>query len=265
MTEDELILTHILNCSRSELLLKKPVLTDAQQKEFEEIKSRRLKNEPLQYLLGICDFLGFELKVDSRVLVPRPETEILVDEAVKRVKHLKNIKILDLGTGSGNIAIALAKFLPDSHVTSVDISKDALDLAKENALRHGVQTRINFVCADMINFFDVETRQCLVSTYDLIISNPPYIPEEQIKTLPMDVQQEPELALKAGKDGLKFYRSIIQYSPCLLRAGAYLMMEFGDDQGLAVKGFILEQKTFSNIEILQDLNCKDRIISAQKI
>ncbi len=259
MSEDELILTHILNCSRSELLFKKPVLTDIQRQQFEEFKFRRFKNEPLQYILGICDFMGFELKVDSRVLVPRPETEILVEAAVNRVKHLKGIKILDLGAGSGNIAIALAKFLPASHVTSVDISKDALDLAQENAKRHGVDGRINFINVDMSIFLKAEGQ------YDLIISNPPYISEEQIKTLPADVQQEPQLALKAGKDGLKFYRDIIKYTPLLLRTGAYLMMEFGDDQGLAVKGLILEQKTFSNIEILQDLNCKDRIISAQKI
>ncbi len=300
MTEDELILTHILNCSRSELYLQKPQLTDQQQKQFESYKLRRQDGEPLQYILGTCNFMGFELKVDSRVLIPRPETEVLVDEAVKRLKnnlsfpHALNgnpesglpiktfggdniIKILDLGTGSGCIAIALAILLTDSKVTSVDVSQDALDLAKENVSKYKLEQRINLVHADMVDFLFVEAGDLSAGRqeYDLIISNPPYISEDQIKTLPKDVLQEPALALKAGKDGLIFYRDIIKYSPCLLREGAYLMMEFGDaclpagrdkkSQSEEIQQMIEQTESFSLVEIIKDLTGRDRIVCAQKI
>ncbi|MBF0490734.1 MAG: peptide chain release factor N(5)-glutamine methyltransferase [Candidatus Omnitrophica bacterium] len=261
MTEDELILIHILQCSRSELYLRKPQLTIKQQEQVETYKSRRQNGDPLQYILGVANFMGLDFKVDSRVLIPRPETEILVDEAIQRMNPVKDAKILDLGTGSGNITVSLAKFLPEAHVTTVDISKDALDVARENALRHGVNGRINFVQADMMDYLTAGTSQL---QFDLIISNPPYIPEDQMKTLPKDVLQEPELALKAGKDGLIFYRDIIQYSPSLLRQGAYLMMEFGDDQGFAIQELLLKQKDFIHIQMIKDLAGRDRIMCAQK-
>ncbi len=260
MTEDELILTHILQCSRSELYLRNLKLTDQQKRQFESYKARRKQGEPLQYILGVWDFMGIELKVDPRALIPRPETEILVEEAIRRIKHLKNPKILELGTGLGNIAIALAKFVAGSFITTVDISSEALELAKENALRHDVMQRIDFVRMDMAEYL---TTGGTAIYYDLIISNPPYIPLAQMKDLPLDVQQEPRLALEAGRDGLKFYIDIIKYTPPLLRKGCYLMMEFSDGQGLAVKDLVLKQQVFSNIQILQDLAGKDRIICAQ--
>lgn len=265
MTEDELILTHIFNCSRSELYLRKPQLSPEQQKQFESYKSRRQKGEPLQYILGVAYFMGLDFKVDSRVLVPRPETEVLVEEAVQRIHDLKEIKILDLGTGSGNTAIALAKLLPQAQVTTVDISKDALDVAKGNAIIHKVENQIKFISADMIEYLMVGAQYPEPDQYHLIISNPPYISEEQMSSLPKDVQQEPELALKAGKDGFKFYRDIIKYSPSLIRANGYLMMEFGDGQGLTIKELMKLQSVFSDIKILQDLTGRDRIICAQKI
>ncbi len=249
MSEDELILTHILKCSRSDLHLQKPQLTAQQQKQFEECKRRRQNDEPLQYILGVCDFMGFELKVDHRVLIPRPETEVLVDHAIKILNvetpqplcfakrssggvSTRRFNILDLGTGSGNIAIALARLVPNSLVTTVDIFKDALNLAKENAQRHGVEERINFVCGDMFEFLEkFEIRNSNIRNsdlFDLIISNPPYIPKAQMKILPRDIQQEPPMALEAGSDGMRFLKAIIKFTPPLLRTSGYLMMEFGD-------------------------------------
>ena len=253
MSEDELILTHILKCSRSEYYLQKPQLSKQQQEEFESIKFRRQQGEPLQYILGACDFMGLELKVDTRVLVPRPETEILVELAIKK---FNGTEILDIGTGSGNIAIALAKHLSHVKVTTIDVSKDALQLAQENARTYAVDTRIDFVCAD-ISQYKIQRK------FDLIISNPPYIPRAQMAQLPVDVQKEPSLALDGGVDGLNFYRVIIKMIPSLIREGACLMMEFGDGQGLAVKNLVSKSQLFFNIQIHQDLAGKDRIICAQ--
>ena len=170
------------------------------------------------------------------------------------------MRVLDLGTGSGNIAIALAKFIPQSRVVSVDISAQALEVARANARYHGVEDRIEFIHEDL------EKRGLFnVSPFDLIISNPPYIPTAQLKSLPKDVQQEPSGALDGGKDGLYFYRIIIKYTPCLLRNGACLMMEFGDGQAQAIKELVEAQKAFSRIEIIQDLAGRDRIIKAVTI
>lgn len=255
MSEDELILTHILQCRRSDLLINKPVLSASQQLQFDEFKSRREQGEPLQYILGSWDFYGLEFKVDRRVLVPRPETEGLVDLAIKR---FKGSRILDLGTGSGNIAVTLAKFLPYSQITSVDISIDALVVAMDNAQRHGVEARIDFVNRDMKEYLQgCEPAQA----FDLVISNPPYIPSNQLTKLPSDVKQEPALALDGGVDGLDFYRLIIKSSLGLLRKGACLMMEFGDGQAEDIKNLVLEQKSFSSIEIIKDLVGKERIIT----
>jgi release factor glutamine methyltransferase len=270
MSEDEIILTHILQCQPIDLLLKRSALSLAQQKQFEDYKRRRQAGEPLQYILGTCNFMGLELAVNPAVLVPRPETEQLVDAALK---YFKDGHALDLGTGSGNIAIALAKFVPQSQIVSVEVSAQALEVAKINARRHKVEERIKFVCSDMfvilseakdlkMSLDSSASPQNDNSLFDLIISNPPYIPTSQLSSLPGDVQKEPPMALDGGEDGLNFYRIIIKYTPHLLRDGACLMMEFGDGQAEAVKKLIEAQKVFSSIEIIQDLAGRDRIIRA---
>ena len=270
MTEDEIILTHILQCRPIDLLLKRSALSLAQQKQFEDYKRRRQAGEPLQYILGACNFMGLELAVNPAVLVPRPETEQLVDAALK---YFKGGWALDLGTGSGNIVIALAKFVPQSQIVSVEVSAQVLEAAKINARQHGVEERIKFVCSDMFVILSEakDLKMSLDSSaspqndnglFDLIISNPPYIPTSQLSSLPGDVQKEPRMALDGGEDGLDFYRIIIKYTPRLLRSGACLMMEFGDGQAEAVKKLVEAQKVFSSIEIIQDLAGRDRIIRA---
>jgi release factor glutamine methyltransferase len=293
MSEDEIILTHILQCRPIDLAFHKPALTVTQQEQFEQFKRRRGAGEPLQYILGTCSFMGLELAVNPSVLVPRPETEQLVDAAIKYITLLfpkvypsmsfpvkkfchsresgNPIKILYLGTGSGNIAIALAKFIPQSRIVSVDISAQAIKVAKANARYHGVDNRIKFEQADiMVSLRGVPMLSCesknrgdaAISEFDLIISNPPYIPTSQLKNLPQDVQKEPAIALDGGEDGLNFYRIIIKYTPCLLRTGGCLMMEFGDGQSEAVKKLVEAQRAFSDIEIIKDLAGWDRIIRA---
>jgi release factor glutamine methyltransferase len=258
MTEDEIILTHILKCRPIDLAVNKPALTPVQQEQFEDYRLRRKNGEPLQYILGTCNFMGLELAVNPSVLVPRPETEQLVDTALK---HFKGGRALDLGTGSGNIAIALAKFVPQSKIVSIDISAEALDLAIANARRHQVEGQIQFIYDDLL----VLLRPIKGDLYDLIISNPPYIPTSQLSGLPRDVQNEPAMALDGGADGLDFYRIIIKYTPHLLRIGACLMMEFGDGQSEAVKKLIEAQKAFSNTSIIPDLAGRDRIILTYRV
>ena len=251
MSEDEILLTHILKCKSVDLLINKPILTSSQELQFQDYKQRRQKGEPLQYIIGSWDFYGLEFVVDPSVLVPRPETESLVELALKR---FKGKSILDLGTGSGCIAITLAKFLPGVKIVTVDISSQALMIAKANAKRHDVEVRIEFVHADMEEFLEKE------GSFDLIISNPPYIPSAAIKQLPLDVQQEPAMALDGGADGLDFYRIITKYSPRLLSVDACLMMEFGDGQGKAIETLMNAQGCFFEIEIINDLTDRERII-----
>jgi len=204
--------------------------------------------------------MGLEFLVNPAVLIPRPETEQLVDAALK---FFKGGRALDLGTGSGNIAIALAKFVPQSQIVSVDISAKALEIARVNAHSHVLEDRIEFVRAD-ISSEDAILSAVKDLKFDLIISNPPYIPTSQLSTLPRDVQEEPVRALDGGEDGLDFYRIIIKYTPYLLRRGACLMMEFGDGQAQAIKTLVEAQKVFSDIEIIQDLAGRDRIIKVIK-
>jgi len=258
MSEDEIILTHILQCRPIDLVLNKPALTVLQQEQFKNYKRRRQAGEPLQYILGTCNFMGLELAVNPAVLIPRPETEQLVHTALKCIK---GGSALDLGTGCGNIAIALAKFVPQSRIVAVDISTLALEVARVNARNHGVENQIEFIQGDILRK-DVILSAAKNLKFNLIISNPPYIPTSQLNSLPRDVQQEPASALDGGKDGLNFYRIIIQYTPCLLRSGACLMMEFGDGQAEAVKKLVEARRAFSNIEIIQDLTGRDRIIIA---
>ncbi len=251
MSEDEIILTHILKCRRIDLHLNKPVLTPEQQQRFDEYVARRKTGEPLQYILGVAHFYGLEFKVNPAVLVPRPETEILVEEALRR---FKGKSILDIGTGSGNIAVTLAKHIPQARVTAIDISEKALVVARENAVAHGVADRVDFVRADILQGFVPD------QAFDLVVSNPPYIPSGQIASLPADVQKEPRMALDGGEDGLKFCQTLIKSSPPLLRKGGCLMMEFGDGQGSSLRTLCEQIQAFSPIEILCDLTGKERVL-----
>ncbi len=252
MSEEEIILSHILQCSRADLLLRGKHLDPSQEKQFKEFSDRRKQGEPLQYILGTWNFYGLEFMVNPAVLIPRPETEMLVDMALKQ---FKGTDILDLGTGSGNIAITMAKLLPYVQVTTVDVSLDAIEVAISNAQVHGVESRVEFVHADMQEYLKTSEKK-----FDLVISNPPYIPTPDMVHLPQDVKQEPVLALDGGPDGLDFYRFIINTSPRLISSGGYLMMEFGDGQADALKALAQSQPLFSQCEILKDLVGKDRII-----
>lgn len=264
MTEKEQMLMSIRGCRRDGLYVYPRELTPNEQARLEAMEHRRQRNEPLQYILGDCDFMGYCLQVDARVLVPRPETELLGHAVLERRRAVKgdSIEVLDLGTGSGNLSIVLAQELPGARVTAVDISAPALALAKENARGHGVEDRITFLCDDMghvLRTFFAEER-----IFDIIVSNPPYIPSSWIRRLPLDVQREPLVALDGGEDGLKFLRAVIKQAPGILAEAGLLALEIGDGQESAVEDLLRKQPLLASVEFLKDYRETPRIATAVK-
>ena len=246
--------------------------------------ARRAKGEPLQYIMGYTEFMGLKFKVNKHVLIPRPETELLVEKALEIVKNkdYKGCKILDMGTGSGNIAISLAKFLPESKIVAIDISSVALKVAQDNAKLNQVQESIKFLEAGLfITPLESKPRKTFGLLrgkpltgfndlnedleFDMIISNPPYIASGQISHLAIEVKNEPRIALDGGIDGLKFYRRIIKESPVYLKKEGILMMEMGYKQSDLIIDIFNEASKFKIIEVAKDYNQINRIIIAKFI
>lgn len=223
-------------------------------------KIERLKNrEPLQYVINKQDFMGLELYVDENVLIPQPDTENLVEEVIllsdKKRKYIRDeIKILDLCTGSGAIAISLSKLINKSLVYASDISKKALKIAEENSMKN--HANVLFLESDL---FDKISK---IYKFDIIVSNPPYIESEVIKTLSEEVQKEPILALDGGEDGLDFYRKIAKDAKDYIEKEGYLALEIGYNQRLAVEN-ILKENGYKNIYSRKDLGGNDRIVVGQ--
>ena len=257
----EYILAHILRCKRMDLLIHPDrVLKDDEVEQFNACVERRGRREPLQYITGEVEFRGLIFKVSKDVLIPRPETELLVDEVVKVVNSVskKGATVLDLCTGSGCIAVCIARELNDSKVYAVDISADALAVARENAIRHATGERITFLSGDLFGAIDPLN---LKGKFDIIVSNPPYVSAEEMEVLQPEVKNyEPESALYGGEDGLDFYRRIIHESPYYLADGGYLVMEVGYRQAWRIKDLLEEEKVFGQIAVIKDLNGIDRIV-----
>lgn len=211
-------------------------------------------NIPLQYVTNSQEFYGLKFYVDENVLIPRSDTEILVETVIKYVKNLENknenLKILDMCTGSGIIAIILAKYCENVDITAVDKSEDALKVAIKNAKTHNVYNKINFIKSDMF--------ENLKGKYNIIVSNPPYIEKDVIKTLSKDVQHEPEMALDGGIDGLDFYRIINNNVDNFLEKNGAVFLEIGYNQRDSVSEIFAEN--FKNIKCIKDLNNLDRVI-----
>lgn len=268
MNETELLLTDILNCSRLSLYLNQDIfLNKAESSLVSSVLKRRIKAEPIQYILGKTEFFGLEFKVTADVFIPRPETEILVETVLEIASsfklHAPRLNILDIGTGSGNISISLAKLLKDCRIIAVDISKQAIVVAKNNAILNGVETKVSFIKQD---FFDLQPAACSLQpkSFDFVVSNPPYIPTQEIETLQPEVRYEPHIALDGGNDGLDFYRRIIEETPHYLRKDGFLIMEMGFNQKEAVKNIFQKSGYFEIIEFVKDYNNMDRVIIAKK-
>jgi len=218
---------------------------------------RRHNGEPIQYIIGFRDFMGLKFNVDKRVLIPRWETELLVEYIISRVKGFAGpLHILDLGTGSGAIAVSLAAYLPQAVVTAVDIKNDALQVAEENAKRNGVENRIEFIHGDFFEPLDVSRYKQL---FDVIVSNPPYIPTQDINELMTEVRDhEPVAALDGGADGLDCYRRIAAGAWQYLKENGFIALEMGYDQSRSVQE-IFKAKSYHVIEVRKDLSGIDRI------
>jgi release factor glutamine methyltransferase len=260
MNEAELVYSHILNCDRLSLYLNKEVhLSRNKSAQVSRIFKRRITGEPLQYILGSTEFMGLEFKVDQRALIPRPETEILVSSAIEKLRgKVVCPKILDLGTGSGCIAVSIAKLLPRALIWATDISLPALQLAKKNANLHKVQ--IEFLHSDIFSALKKEQDK-----FDLIISNPPYISSEEFCGLAKEISFEPVLALEAGPDGLDFYRRIIIQAADYLKEDGFLTLEMGLGQRSAIENILKKYKKFKVIEIIKDYNNIERVLIAKKL
>lgn len=261
MTEHELMLTSIRKCRRVDLYVDPKPLCEIEESRLQEMHRRRQVHEPLQYILGECEFMDLNLVVNEHVLIPRPETEILVEKVIDAIRAaaLKNISILDMGTGSGNIALSLAKNISTCRVTAVDISQAALTLAKENAHRNDLSDKIHFVQSDLFS----NLRQEQLTSFDIIVCNPPYIATQQLRNLPLDVQKEPFLALDGGCDGLDFYRRLAAEAPGFLKKGGLLFLEMGDGQNEAIIKIFQKNNLWSIEKVYNDYCHTKRVLEAR--
>jgi release factor glutamine methyltransferase len=262
----ELLLARSLNLSREGLYMRLHNRVGERDKEvLEKLIQRRISGEPLQYILEHQEFWSIDFKVDPRVLIPRPETELLVEQSLLILSEssLRRIpSVLEIGTGSGAVAIALAKELKNIFVVATDISMDALVLARENARSARVQDQISFVKGDLFGPFRPPDGR---APFDLILSNPPYITRRKINTLAREVKDhEPRIALDGGEDGLAFYRRIIPEAHAYLGEGGWLLVEVALGQSGIVSGMIEDGGNFLKPESLPDLSGLGRVVKAQR-
>jgi release factor glutamine methyltransferase len=225
--------------------------------EHRALVKRRLQGEPIQYITGEQEFYGLSFRVNRNVLIPRPETEGLVERTLELVAQFAQPRIVDVGTGSGAIAVALAAHCKDASVTAIDISAAALEVARGNAERNQVAARIRFVQGDLLAGI---ARQ----SAEFVVSNPPYVPEADRATLAVEVREhEPQQALFAGSDGLSIYRRLIPEAQAVLVAGGWLLLEIGYGQAEALRT-LLSEAGFTSIEFVRDLQGIERVAVARK-
>ncbi len=251
--EAELLLAHLLDCPRVHVLAHlEDALAPEQAAAYRALVERRAAGEPLPYLTGRAPFFGREFAVTPATLIPRPETELLVELALDWLKLRPRARVVDVGTGSGCIAVTLACHAPEARVTATDIAADALAVARSNATRHGA--RVRFVRADLL---------APVAWADLIVSNPPYVATGEWDALPPSVQREPRGALLAGEDGLDAIRRLLAQAVSRLRPGGLLLVEIGAGQGDAAQAAAQAAFPQAKCEVLRDLAGKDRVLRVE--
>ena len=247
-------LQYVLNKPRQYLIANDNVnLLKAQEKKYFESITKISKGIPIEHITHLKEFMKMNFFVNENVLIPRQDTEILAEEVIKIANKINAKKILDLCTGSGILAVSIAKYVKNAEVIAVDISKEALRVAKKNAKINEVENKITFIESDLFNSINNDK-------FDIIISNPPYIKKDVIKTLPKEVQEEPMIALDGGYDGLDFYRKIIKNAYSFLKYKGYLCLEIGYDQREEVIKLIEKEDKYIDTYSKKDLYDNDRII-----
>lgn len=249
-----LLLQHTLKKTREYLIIyDQEEITKEQEIKYIRNLERLIKGEPLQHITHSQEFMKMNFYINKNVLIPRPDTETLVEEVINISKQFENPCILDLCTGSGAIAISLAKNIKNAKIYASDISQKALEVAKKNAKKHKQEEKITFIESDLFE-------KIPQMKFDIIVSNPPYIKKEEIKNLDREVQKEPQIALDGGYDGLKFYREIAKQSYEYLKYGSYLCLEIGYDQKIDVIEILENEQKYSKTYCIKDLYGNDRVI-----
>lgn len=254
----EVLLSHVLGKDRLYLYVNfEQPLAPAELSAFREAVKKRAMRQPVAYITGTKEFMGFNFKVTPAVLIPRPDTEILVETAINRLSKINNPSILDIGTGSGAIIISVVASLKAARGSAVDISREALAVAAENAKANGVAEKIEFYHGDLLS-------PVAGQKFTAILSNPPYIPNAEVSRLMPEVQCEPRLALAGGQDGLDYYRRLIKEGPALLSAGGFMAFEAGIGQAAAISELVQQSQTLKVTEIIKDYAGIDRVVVLEK-
>jgi len=299
--EAEMLLEYLFNCARPELYIKDFGINDIIEELYDSLIERRLSGEPVQYIIGRAEFMGLDFIVTKDTLIPRPETELLVNEIIvssrlgfslgrgqPRSNNIlrasperasREVKILDLCTGSGNIAISLAKLMPQAEITATDVSEAALKIAEKNAGRHNARERIRFYKGNVFNALVFDTfggkskgrgrlsintgiakQEDVVKNpkFDIIVCNPPYIKEADFPYLQKEVRQEPKIALNGGKDGLDFYRIIAKESHRYLEKYGSVLLEMGFGQAQAIKDIFSSYNIYEIDRVIKDFSGIER-------
>ena len=252
-----LLLQYVLKKPRQYLIVyDNQKLTEKEEQDYLEYIELLTQGEPIEHITHQKEFMKLNFYVDENVLIPRQDTEVLVEEVMNIAKKIRAKKILDLCTGSGAIAVSLAKYLENIQLTALDISGKALDIAIANAKNNHVQDKITFVESNLFQDLGQEK-------YDIIVSNPPYIRRKELETLDREVRREPRLALDGGEDGLDFYRNIMDKGYEYLKYGGYICLEIGYDQKEEVMQIIKDKKQYIDTYCKKDLYDNDRVIVTQ--
>lgn len=258
--QSELIVSHVLNLPRLQLYLNfDKQVSEKDAALIRDLVIQRGKRIPLQYILGYTEFFGINIKIDRRALIPRPETEILVETSLDIIKDIHSPVVLDFGTGSGCISIAIATKRDDTRIVAIDTSKEAIELATENAAGSNTSGRIQFLLSDGFAEIPKDLK------FDLIVSNPPYIPSEEIPSLQPEITgHEPVIALDGGKDGLKFYRYLAENAGNFLKEDRFMALELGCGQAGLVSEILTKNK-WEVLKIIRDYNKIERVIVAKHL
>ena len=259
-----MLLAYVLGIEEWQLSVYRQAITPAQTNKLQSLTEQRSQRIPLQHLIGMVGFYGLEIEVSPSALIPRPETELLVETVLKTIQknqaHHAPTKLLDLATGTGCIALALAKALPSAQVWGLDISKVALELARKNAVHADMESRVTWIESDLWKSIEDPTLQ-----WDYIISNPPYIPSHEINELEPEVRDhDPILALDGGEDGLDFYRMLAKQTAQWTSKNGFIFLECGKDQAPAIKNLFKNTSWFAD-QVVRDYNDIQRILVFRKL